>query len=192
MTFNRDVFDSTINGRPGTVLKTINRISHAFVIHHLFHSIYRLKINSTHWFKTSFPFQSGDLCWWNTELPITRSMGIVARPDYILITPIDRCHSWLHHFEPKQLCHLVASFWPHLTKPKRLSRLLSSPCPNPNRCPTWFQIKWNCSLLLLLLKKVGSARLRESGMHPISPKIPAPQYQPIDRKKRKEKKSRRL
>ena len=41
--------------------------------------------------------------------------------------------------------------------------------------------------LLLLLKKVGSARLRESGIHPISPKTPAPQYQPIDRKKRKGK-----
>ena len=39
-------------------------------------------------------------------------------------------------------------------------------------------------LLLLLLKKVGSARLRESGTHPISPKTPAPQYQPIDRMKR--------
>ena len=42
-------------------------------------------------------------------------------------------------------------------------------------------------LLLLLLKKVGSARLRESDVHPISPKTPAPQYQPIDRKKRKGK-----
>ena len=42
--------------------------------------------------------------------------------------------------------------------------------------------------LLLLLKKVGSSRLRESGIHPISPKTPAPQYQPIDRKKRKGKK----
>ena len=40
---------------------------------------------------------------------------------------------------------------------------------------------------LLLLKKVGSARLRESGIHPMGPKTPAPQYQPIDRKKRKEK-----
>ena len=45
---------------------------------------------------------------------------------------------------------------------------------------------WN-SLQLLLLKEVGSARLRDSGMHPISPKTPAPQYQPIDRKKRKGK-----
>ena len=42
-------------------------------------------------------------------------------------------------------------------------------------------------LLLLLLKKVGSARLRESDAHPISPKTPALQYQPIDRKKRKGK-----
>ena len=41
--------------------------------------------------------------------------------------------------------------------------------------------------LLLLLKKVGSARLGESDIHPISPKTPAPQYQPIDRKKRKGK-----
>ena len=42
---------------------------------------------------------------------------------------------------------------------------------------------------LLLLKKVGSARLREreSDIHPISPKTPAPQYQPIDRKKIKGK-----
>ena len=42
-------------------------------------------------------------------------------------------------------------------------------------------------LLLLLLKKIGSARLRESDVHPISMKSPAPQYQPIDRKKRKRK-----
>ena len=31
-------------------------------------------------------------------------------------------------------------------------------------------------LLLLLLKKVGSARLRESDVHPISPKTPSPKY----------------
>ena len=42
-------------------------------------------------------------------------------------------------------------------------------------------------LLLLLLKKVSSARLRESDIHHISPKTKAPQYQPIDRKKRKGK-----
>ena len=45
-----------------------------------------------------------------------------------------------------------------------------------------------CRLLLLLLKKVGSARLRESGIHPISLKTPAIQHQPIDRKKRNGKK----
>ena len=42
-------------------------------------------------------------------------------------------------------------------------------------------------LLLLLSKEVGRARLRESDIHPISPKIAAPQYQPIDRKKRNRK-----
>ena len=42
-------------------------------------------------------------------------------------------------------------------------------------------------LLLLLLIEVGSARLRESDIHPISPKTPAPKYQPIDSKKRKVK-----
>ena len=40
-------------------------------------------------------------------------------------------------------------------------------------------------LLLLLFKKVGSARLGESDIHSISPKTPTPQCQPIDRKKRK-------
>ena len=41
--------------------------------------------------------------------------------------------------------------------------------------------------LLLLSKEVGSARLRESDIQPICPKTPAPQYQPIERKKRKGK-----
>ena len=36
-------------------------------------------------------------------------------------------------------------------------------------------------------EKVGSARQRESDIYPISPKTPAPQYQPIGRKKRKGK-----
>ena len=42
-------------------------------------------------------------------------------------------------------------------------------------------------LLLLLLKEVGRARLRESAVHPISPKTLAPQYQPSDRNKIKGK-----
>ena len=41
--------------------------------------------------------------------------------------------------------------------------------------------------LLLLFKKVGSARLGESNIHPISSNTPAPQYQPIGRKKRRGK-----
>ena len=45
--------------------------------------------------------------------------------------------------------------------------------------------------LLILLKKVGSARLRKSDIHPISLKTPAPQYQPIDRKKRMEKEQKK-
>ena len=43
------------------------------------------------------------------------------------------------------------------------------------------------SLLLLLLKKIGNARPREGDCHPISPKTPAPHYQPIEEKKRKGK-----
>ena len=39
----------------------------------------------------------------------------------------------------------------------------------------------------LQVSKYPSARLGESDIHPISPKTPAPQYQPIDRKKRKGK-----
>ena len=42
-------------------------------------------------------------------------------------------------------------------------------------------------LLLLLIKKVSSARLGENDIHSITPKTPAPQYQPIDRKKGKGK-----
>ena len=45
------------------------------------------------------------------------------------------------------------------------------------------------SIGLLLLRKVSSARLGECDIHPISPKTPATQYQPIDRKKRKGKRA---
>ena len=44
-------------------------------------------------------------------------------------------------------------------------------------------------IIIIIIKKVGSARLGESDVHPISPKTPAPQYQPIDRKKRKGKRA---
>ena len=43
-------------------------------------------------------------------------------------------------------------------------------------------------IIITIIKKVGSVRLRESYIQPINPKTPAPQYQPRDRKKRKEKK----
>ena len=67
--------------------------------------------------------------------------------------------------------------------------------PNTYRCGTpnvMFDRRtavfdWDVLLLLLVVKQVGSARLRESGIHPISPKTPAPQYLPIYRKKRKGK-----
>ena len=46
---------------------------------------------------------------------------------------------------------------------------------------------WRLLLLLLLLfKEVSSTRLGESCLHPISVNTQAPQYQPIDRKKRTE------
>ena len=48
-----------------------------------------------------------------------------------------------------------------------------------------YSVKVNKVLLLLLLKNVSSARLGESDIHPICPKTTAPQYQPIDRNKRK-------
>ena len=58
------------------------------------------------------------------------------------------------------------------------------------RRPQWriyYHCLWGQLLLLLLLKEVGSARLGKSDQFPVSPKTPAPQYQPIDRKKRKGK-----
>ena len=42
-------------------------------------------------------------------------------------------------------------------------------------------------LLLLLLKKIGNAMPGEGDWHPISPKTPAPHYQPVEEKKRKGK-----
>ena len=42
-------------------------------------------------------------------------------------------------------------------------------------------------ILLLLLKKIGNARPGEGDWHPVSPKTPAPHYQPIEEKNRKGK-----
>ena len=40
-------------------------------------------------------------------------------------------------------------------------------------------------IIIIMIISVGSARLRESDIHPMSPKTPAPQYRPLDRKTRK-------
>ena len=50
----------------------------------------------------------------------------------------------------------------------------------------------NIYIYLLLLKKVGRARLGESDIHPISPKTPALQYPTYRQKQEKGKESRRL
>ena len=58
--------------------------------------------------------------------------------------------------------------------------------PSIEPCMKIFQNKTPLKLIIIIIiKKVSSARLGESDIHPISPKTPAPQYQPIDRKKRK-------
>ena len=46
-------------------------------------------------------------------------------------------------------------------------------------------------LLLLLLERIGNARPEEGDRHPVSPKTPAPHYQPI-KKKRERENSQRL
>ena len=46
-------------------------------------------------------------------------------------------------------------------------------------------------LLLLLLKKVSSARLGESDIHPISPKTPAPQQKEREKTERREDRKKR-
>ena len=69
----------------------------------------------------------------------------------------------------------------------RSSRTTAVPAVLLQNESTFINLSGLLLLSLLLLKKVGSARLRQSGIHPISPKTPAPQYQSIDRKKRKGK-----
>ena len=68
------------------------------------------------------------------------------------------------------------------------------PMPINSYCPVccdenilifiWMWYRYD-NYLLLLLNGVGSARLRESDQHPVSPKTLAPQYQPIDREMRR-------
>ena len=56
---------------------------------------------------------------------------------------------------------------------------------------TYFEVKHaiyssnNCIIIIII--KRGRQCKAESNIHPLSPKNPAPQYQPIDKNKRKEK-----
>ena len=43
------------------------------------------------------------------------------------------------------------------------------------------------SIIIIVIKKIGNARPGKGDLHPISPKTPAPHYQPIEEKKRKGK-----
>ena len=43
---------------------------------------------------------------------------------------------------------------------------------------------FNSFIIIIIKKGLHQCKVRESDLHPISPKTPAPGYQPIDRKKR--------
>ena len=66
------------------------------------------------------------------------------------------------------------------------ARAILLECIN-DTCSSLLLLLLSLLLLLLLLKNVGSARVRESDQHAIRPMTPAPQYQPINRKKREGK-----
>ena len=80
--------------------------------------------------------------------------------------------------EPRQLCRTASYRASSVVQNRQLPSLVS--CAEPPATE-------HRQLILLLLKKVGSARLRESDIDPVSPKTPASQYQPRDRNKRKGK-----
>ena len=44
---------------------------------------------------------------------------------------------------------------------------------------------WVHYFIIIIIKKGQQCKAGENDIHPISPKTPAPQHQPIDRKKRK-------
>ena len=124
---------------------------------------------------------------------------MLLMPTYVLYSNVTYIYPVSYLVEIKLLFHycfkIVVSnccfriFALRLVKPVFVDTSVSLRC----YCEFVFQILQYCSpicgsaadchlLLLLLLKKAGSARLRESDIHPISPKTSAPQYQPIDRK----------
>ena len=125
------------------------------------------------------------------------------------LQPVYGC-SWPIHYSPYMAApdpYTAARVWLLLTHtlqpvygcswPIHCSPCMAAPDPY-TAARVWLllthtlQPVYGCSwpillLLLLLLKEVGSARLREGDIHPISPKAPAPQYQPINIKKKKKK-----
>ena len=54
-------------------------------------------------------------------------------------------------------------------------------------CSTYTQLNLQIIIIIIIIKKIGNARPGEGDCHPISPKTPAPHYQPIEEKKRKGK-----
>ena len=81
---------------------------------------------------------------------------------------------------------LQINSFPELLAVKTIRLQIALPTDSYTSPPPKLTIGGNL-LSLLLLNDVGSARLRESDVDPMSPKTPAPQYQLIDRKKRKGK-----
>ena len=132
---------------------------------------------------------------------VTARVCLYLFPPCVLLSLL---HSWLRPRSMRPcLCSLSGRvgktdcvhykdrvYYDHEAYPKWLHRQWSIPkVPESNPLTTLLICSANKTpVLLLLLKKVGSARLRESGIHPISPKTSASQHQPIDRKKRKGKK----
>ena len=97
---------------------------------------------------------------------------------------ISKTHSWWAKYA--QLCHRIK-------KQQHPWSAISSQCSK--KLQRWGSLPWPRSrlkcfepTLLLLLKKIGNASQGEGDWHPISPKTPAPYYQPIEEKKRKGKK----
>ena len=83
---------------------------------------------------------------------------------------------------------MLLNIWRNFYEREKFLWLIKLIMMSSGGCSLTVKFKIKSTLTLLLLsKKVDSARLRESDIHPISLKTPAPQYQPTDRNKRKEK-----
>ena len=146
----------------------------------------------------ALPEQYTDACYMqccghtSVHLCASSLQNLAIPQDFYFHFSISVVQSWWLQFDGVGLVGFKSSdnafYWPSCTLPFSLlliSRSLLS---------FYGLVLWGWGLhtdrvliLLLLLKKVSSARLGESDIHPISPKTPGPQYQPIDRKKRRGK-----